>query len=135
MQAARLSRFIEIGEVYGASGLEDSADLPQRKQLRVAVDVVEHQGGQHGIEAGVRKREPLRVGQVEAHLESSSLCFTAGTSQSFGVRVDSDDLSGRVEALGQDGEAPGAAADIEHSRARANAGLFEQASVVSLDAQ
>jgi hypothetical protein len=45
--------FIEIGEVQGTSRLEDTTGLPDRKQLRIWLEMVEHKRGQDPIERRV----------------------------------------------------------------------------------
>jgi hypothetical protein len=49
---------LEIDEIQEASWLEDTTGLPDGKQLRIRLDMVEHERGQDSIE------RPIGIGQL-----------------------------------------------------------------------
>jgi hypothetical protein len=61
--------------------------------------------------------------------------FSAGSRQGFRVRVEARDFGFGVEPFGQEGQIPGAGADLEHAQARAELSLLYQPAVGLLNTE
>lgn len=86
----------EVHEVQGGFRAQDAQDLAQRRDADVRVEVVEHQRGEHAVEAAVGVWELISEPAIELERESGTARFAACAGERFGVRVQSDDLELRV---------------------------------------
>jgi hypothetical protein len=97
--------------------------------------MVKHECRENPIERGVGIWQLLRKALVELNRGLTSLGFSAGARQGFGVGVDPHHLGGGIQPLDQDRQVPSAATDFEDSLAWAYACLIDKPSVRRIHAK
>src|SRR5215210_511848 len=96
---------------------------------------MEHEGGEHPVEPGIGIREFLREAEIQAHREPLPRGLPPRAGERRGVRVEPDDIGGRMHPLGEEREVPRAATDLQNAPAGPHPRLFDKSSLVRPEAQ
>src|SRR5262249_5593649 len=119
-------RSSEIKQVQGTARDEYPPRLEQSLGLLVAVQVVEHEGGEHAIEGTVRIRQHVGEPTIELYREHFPLGLSPGAGERFGIGIEPDHFGPWLEAFDEKGQVPGTAANFENPVTRPNACLLEK---------
>jgi hypothetical protein len=125
---------VEVGEQQQPVRAEHPADLGEQLGLPVAVQVVEHQRGEHPVDGTVGLRELLGEPDLEAPRDLRSGRLPPSPAQRRRVRVEAGQLHVRMPAAERDEQVPGAAADVQHPLPRPQLGAVDQVVVQPADA-
>src|SRR5207247_1176527 len=124
MPAGRRSS--EIKHVKKATGFEDAPDLTQCLLLLVLLEVVEHEGGEYSIEGRIGIRKLIGKPLIELDRDRRSFRLASCSCKRLRIRIESNNVDVRMEALDQRDQAAGAATDVENAMTWPKGRLIEQ---------
>jgi hypothetical protein len=125
----------EVHEVQTPARPQHTPHLGQGALLNALVEVVEHQGGQHPVDAPVRIGQLAGTSEVPLHVEPVTSGLPPGTAERERVGVEPDDVRLWVPALDEEREVARAGTDLQHLMARCDPGLVGQPTVHGPHAQ
>jgi hypothetical protein len=112
--------------VEHAAVLQHASHLAQRRLLLALPQVMQHEGGEHALEGAVgvgqRVAEPL----VERQHDPRPVRLAPGARERRGVGIDAHDGDPGMSPRDQQGQAAGAAAEVEHALAGLERGLLHE---------
>lgn len=116
----------EVNHMDGTPGPEDTAHLKESKFPHRGLEVVEHEGGQHSVERGVRIGKLLGEAQVELDRGGLAFGFSPSPIQRLRIGVEPDNLGFGMSAFEKNGHIAGPAANLKHAIARMDIRLIDQ---------
>src|SRR5262245_3317351 len=87
---------------------------------------MEHEGGKHAIESGIRIWKAIRKSAFQLDRRSDAIGFASRTRQGLRIRIDSRDVCSWIELVNEHHQRSCAAADVQNMVARLKLCLIEK---------